>query len=551
MSGQTPLFSIPAPEDSAAFGTAVAIGGDLNGDGRGDLFVADWYGGGAATPRGRIRAYNSADGSDLWLASGSGFGDTLGKSLAPAGDLDGDGVPDLFAGAPMHECDCPFNGKVMALSGASGFPIFSAIGTNALGWSVANIGDVNLDGKDDCATGAPTSYFYDITHGDVLVLSGAGGAHLLTVPGSVNGSFLGASVSGVGDLDLDGVPDLAVGSPGTIIQFYGAFGGFLFPPAGAGSVSIISGASGIVLAAWSGAAEGDAFGFAIASAGDSNGDGVPDVWIGAPGADGLGSASGRVSVHSGATGARILSVAGQSAGELFGAALADLGDMDVDGTRDLAAGAPFAASGALASAGSARVWIQASTSLLGSVDGPQSGLSYGTSLAAGDLDGDGVSELLVGGSAAAGKPGATLVSLVPLGLKLYGRSSPGCNGRHRLMGSDTPSVGSFQFEIRTDLAPVSSLGIVILADRLLASGADPFGVGLNLYVDFGTSTSLLLFDHPTDAAGIGRTPLPIPPSPALAGQRFTAQSIFAWSAACTPAPLGLSASNALVLLIQP
>ncbi|MBL8694250.1 MAG: FG-GAP repeat protein [Planctomycetes bacterium] len=513
--------------------------------------MSDWYGGGAATPRGRITAYNSANGSDLWSASGTGFGDTLGKSLAPAGDLNGDGVPDLFAGAPMHECDCPFNGKVIAYSGSSGAVIFTATGTNALGWSVANLGDVNLDGIDDCAAGAPTSYFYDITHGDVFLLSGIGGAHLLSVPGVANGSFLGASVAGVGDMNLDGVPDLAIGSPGTIIQFYGSFGGFLFPPTGAGSVRIVSGAGGGALAAWSGAAEGDAFGFALASAGDSNGDGVPDVLIGAPGADAPGIQSGRASVYSGATGAQILSVAGQSAGELLGAALADLGDIDVDGARDLAVGAPFATSGGFAAAGSARVFVHPNTFLLGSIDGPQSGLSFGAALAAGDVNGDGVSELLVGGSAGPGAPGATLASLVPFGLKLYGRSSPGCDGPHRLMGSGVPFIGSATFEIRTDRAPASSLGIVVLTDRLLASGADPFGVGLNLYIDFAASNTLVLLDHPADAAGIGHTPLPIPPMPTLAGQRFTGQSIFAWGAPCTPAPLGLSASNALVLLIQP
>ena len=85
-----------------------------------------------------------------------------------------------------------------------------------------------------------------------------------------NQDNFGSAVAPLDDLDGNGVPDLAVGAPQD-------------PEIGAGYVSVFSGKTGELLATHWGEAVGDRFGAAIAGAGDHDGDGVPDLLIGAPG----------------------------------------------------------------------------------------------------------------------------------------------------------------------------------------------------------------------------------------------------------------------------
>ena len=141
---------------------------------------------------------------------------------------------------------------------------------------------------------------------------------------------------------------------------------------------------------------GDGFGFALSAAGDWDSDGVVDLLVGAPGVDAVGPDSGRVTLLSGETSAVLFQVDGQATGDRAGRAVAALGDVNSDGVGDFAYGAPTRSfNGPLT--GGAFVVSGADGSILHSWEGSTPFGVFGFSVAsAGDLDGDGLQDLLVG-----------------------------------------------------------------------------------------------------------------------------------------------------------
>jgi len=209
----------------------------------------------------------------------------------------------------------------------------------------------------------------------------------------------GSSVVRVGDLDGDGVPDLVVGAP----DADGTAG------TECGAVHFRSGADPTVeLGVAFGANVGERSGYALARLGDVDGDGLEDVAVGAATYNGAaGNMQGRVLILSGATFAEIVSATSGEAGSEFGRALACAGDRDGDGIDELLVGAPFA--DALAVDGGAAFLIKvtaAGFTLLARFDGDQAGENAGLALAAlGDLDGDALRELVVASPDWDGTPG--------------------------------------------------------------------------------------------------------------------------------------------------
>jgi hypothetical protein len=380
--GDPYTFNGLAPGDW--LGYAVAGPGDVNGDGHADLAAGAFP---SAASTGQVIVFDGADGSFLYSVAGEAEGDAFGRALGGAGDVDGDGLPDLVVGAPGADPAGNGSGRVRVLRGLDGAVLWSADGGasfDGLGASVAGAGDVNGDGRDDVIAGAPGA---DGNTGYARVYSGVGGAVLWTFPGDAPGDRAGAAVAGVGDLDGDGRDDVAVGFPGSGAR-----------TAGGGRVVVFSGADGALLLDIAGTDPYAGLGASVAGADDVDGDGAPDFLIGAPAYSGVAANAGRVELY-GAGGARLRRWEGTLAQDQLGFSVAGAGDFDGDGTPDLMVGIVGSDAGGQ-SAGEARVLSGRDGSILATLHGaPYDGL--GRSVAGmGDLDGDGYADV------AAGAPGS-------------------------------------------------------------------------------------------------------------------------------------------------
>ena len=233
--------------------------GDMDGDGVADYAVVSRD----ADRKVRTLEVRSAlDDRTLWSTERpySGY---LGYALAGDLDLDGDRKPDVI----VSDTRVSPGGAIYAYSN-NGTLLYTVLGTQELllGVSLAKVGDVNGDGKDEFVSGA-----YDVDNlGRALLISGADGRILQTGRGELPGDYTGYSVTGCGDLDGDGAPDFASGGD----TFFSA----------RGAVRVFSGRTGNVLYTLTGPSPlSDGFGTSLAGGHDFDQDGVPDLVIGAPG----------------------------------------------------------------------------------------------------------------------------------------------------------------------------------------------------------------------------------------------------------------------------
>ncbi len=312
----------------------------------------------------------------LWSVSGGQAGALFGWAVSELSDVDGDGVTDAIVGAVLDGPDS--NGAVYVFSGATGDELYEFHGqpNDLLGYSVADAGDVNGDGLHDVAAGA--------RGGDrVVVWSGGTGAPLLTLHGEQAGDAFGFAVAGAGDVNGDGHADVLVGAVAN-----DAAG------TNAGRAYVFSGAGGSLLYSMNGDRAGDLFGSAADGTGDLNGDGVGDVLIGARNA---GHAhDGRVYAFSGANGHRIwASAPDKSAKDLGWFFVAGVGDLDHDGTPDVYGG-DFTDSVGGRNRGRVEIFSGVDGSVLRSWTGSSAQQGFGPGREAGDLDGDGVPDIVVG-----------------------------------------------------------------------------------------------------------------------------------------------------------
>ncbi len=379
--GATLLHKHPGSVAGDEFGRSLAVIGDLDGDGVGDYAIgaprADAYG---RSNAGTVELRSGADGSLLRTHVGGSSHDWLGASLAGPGDLDGDGVPDLVAGASNAS---GHSGAVLAWSSADGSLLWRIDGAQPLdrfGDTLAAVSDFDGDGVRDLLASAPGADSGGLQNvGEVSLLSGANGAVIRSWTGSGDGDKLGSALAEVGDFDADGWPDFGLGAP---------FADHLRP--NMGTVEVRSGATGALITSFTGPSEEARFGHALAGLGDLDDDGVPELLVGAPNA---GLAPGVALVLSGATGAvRFQFTEGN--GNAYGQRVESVGDLDQDGRGDFLIGVPYWDDpvALLASCGRAGLFSGADGRRLWNFRGS----GNGDCLGAGDLDGDGRAELLVG-----------------------------------------------------------------------------------------------------------------------------------------------------------
>ncbi len=415
----TANWTAESNQANSDFGVSVSTAGDVNGDGFSDVIVgADAYDNGQTDEGRAFVYYGSAGGlaaSAGWTAESNQAGASFGASVGTAGDVDGDGYADVIIGAPYYDNTLADEGRVYVYSGSAsglgGTPLRTIDGGQAsayFGCSVSTAGDVNGDGYADVIVGA---YGYDngeTDEGRAYVYFGSSKGTAATAAWTAESNQAGAnfgwSVATAGDVNGDGYADVIVSAPtydngqtdeGRVYVYYGSSSG---PSA---------------VASWTAESDqvGAKFGYAVFTAGDVNGDGFADVVVGAPFYDNGETDEGRAFVYYGS--ASTLSAAANwtaesnQANARFGYSVASAGDVNGDGYADVIVGAQRFDNGQTEE-GAAFVYHGSASGLSATANwqatGGASGAWFGQSVAtAGDVNGDGYSDVIIGANGTRGK----------------------------------------------------------------------------------------------------------------------------------------------------
>lgn len=385
---------------NTSFGVSVATAGDVNGDGYADVIVGA---SGYSTATGRIYVYHgTANGlttSPALTITGEITASRFGSSLGTAGDVNGDGYSDVVIGAWGFSANA--GRAYVYLGSATGLnstPAFKAtgpsygIGVN-LGWAVGTAGDVNNDGYDDVIIGVP--FVQDPIKGDgqAYVYLGTAGGLSATPVFTANGE-VGGNHSFFGS---------SVGTAGDVNGDGYAdiiIGAYLYNDHTGRAYVYLGNASGLNSTpafVATGKAVNNNFGLSLGTAGDVNEDGYDDVIIGEPGSI---SYTGRVYMYLGsATGLSAtpaFTLTGEATNNGFGGSVKTAGDVNGDGYAEVIIGASgYDSRGrAYVYSGSA---VGLNTTPIFTATGEATGNSFGAAVATGgDVDGDSNSDIVIG-----------------------------------------------------------------------------------------------------------------------------------------------------------
>jgi FG-GAP repeat protein len=309
-------------------------------------------------------------------------GSYFGWAVSELGDVDGDGVEEAIVSEPYNGADTA-TGTAYVYSSRTGRLLYRFDGEpgDQYGFSIADAGDTNRDGVHDILVGAPGN-----GAGHVDLYSGRTGALLHRFVGSMAGDAFGWSVSSAGDVDRDHHADVLIGAP----QASGAVG--------PGYATIYSGRTYQPIRTLTGDVAGDQFGSGAGWSRDVNGDHVPDQIIGARNAGP--EQRGRAYAYSGKTGARLFAIDASPHGGQFGSFfVAGVGDVNADKTPDFYVGDYADTTGGSVDgnpAGRAGVYSGRDGHELHAWVGDSADAGLGPGRSAGDVNGDGRPDLIVG-----------------------------------------------------------------------------------------------------------------------------------------------------------
>ena len=398
---------------------------------------------------------SSLDGSNGFVINGIDAYELSGYSVSSIEDFNGDGLSELIIGADQADPDGNSNAgrsyvvfgtsnpsasiELSSLNGSNGFVLNGIDSGDRSGISVSNAGDFNGDGLYDLIIGASSaksngiygageSYvvFGTSNPSASVELSSLNGSNGFVLNGIANFDLSGRSVSSAGDVNGDGLSDLIIGAdraePNDI---YGAGESYVVFGASVSSaflnLSSLDGNNGFVV---NGIAENDNSGDSVSDAGDVNGDGLADLIIGARRADPNGDGSGQSYVVFGTSnpnasielsslnGSNGFVVNGIAEGDISGESVSSAGDFNGDGLSDVIIGADSADPNGIDRAGESYVVFGTSnpsasielSSLNGSngfvLNGSASGDRSGQVSSAGDFNGDGLADVIIGADSA-------------------------------------------------------------------------------------------------------------------------------------------------------
>jgi FG-GAP repeat/FG-GAP-like repeat len=358
---------------------------------------------------GKSAGVTGSQSSPTWEMTVGTRSASVNTSWGTTLDVNGDGYADVIIGA--DGTNSTTGRAYLYLGGAAGLPTSPATtltgpdgASGAFGVSVASAGDVNGDGYADViigayAVGSDTGRAY-LYLGGAAGLSSSPAATLIGADGT--GGFFGYSVASAGDVNGDGYADVIIGASqassltGRAYLYLGRAAGLSSSPA-----ATLTGPDGV----------GGVFGVSVASAGDVNGDGYADVIIGA---SDVGNNAGRAYLYAGSAAGLPLSptatfIGPDGSGAHFGGSVASAGDVNGDGYADVVIGASNANRAYIYLGAAAGPATSAATTLIGP-DG--AGGLFGVSVAsAGDVNGDGYTDVIIGAYAVSSNTGRAYLFL--------------------------------------------------------------------------------------------------------------------------------------------
>ncbi|HEX2607684.1 MAG TPA: FG-GAP-like repeat-containing protein, partial [Flavisolibacter sp.] len=430
------------PQQSADFANSVAGAGDVDGDGYSDV-IAGAYLFDIRDPftnalqiqdAGAFYLYRGGPGGLSTVPSLKKYGTQnfgeLGWALASAGDVDQDGYADVAVAEYERDQTPPkvlgngkvhiFNGSAAGLSAVPSQVLTNGAALSNYGYSLSSAGDVNGDGISDLLVGSPNFTNTLNQEGSWNLYYGQGPGFTPVAAQEIHRleglSNLGYCVASAQDLNNDGYTDLIAGAPGynsnrgRAYIFFGKKGGFTTQAAPASPAAatvpdiILPGPAGV----------NSFFGASVASGGDVDGNGYPDILVGAYGYLGTGAVFVYYNYNTGLDIANPQILTQAQAGAQFGFSVASAGDMNSDGVSDIVIGAP-GTDFSFTDEGSAHIFFGKAAAPLAAVrdvqlyGGANSAFMGRSVTGIGDFDGDGYSDVAVGTPGFAANSGSVSV----------------------------------------------------------------------------------------------------------------------------------------------